>query len=471
MGPSFKKRCFSPEEKLTPILPNHFPHSSPHYYLKEPHLTHGKMRAIGYIAVFLISVLQLCLASQLGSLGDDNSTATFTTWASGFWSINSPAYQYGPSIVTLDDGTVVALYCSPGSGGSWDAIRATTSTDFSTWTDPIVLLLPQTSYELNSVCDPSLVRFHGVWFLYHTCINTQSSPDGYGNNRICVTMADSALGPYAAPANNVVLQDLECPSSASAAYCVGQPSAIVSPDGNRVLLYFTRTMPNDKNPPNPGYVYVAESRDGVNFSWLNGRKPIYGQRDVDVKYDRVNELFLMVQGDVGSTTISYATSTDGVNFTSFDPSFRSIVTNPSLPSGGSNNNPGLVGRSDGHFDGMTAVVYGSSPAGNPGWGQWKLYASPGALNYTQNNCFTCLSGSLTCDQACSAFNGDEGVCGYPGSTNPTACCNCVSAPSWSTCAVCAPTGCVAACQGAGYRTGICGNPGSTNPSDCCSCLN
>ena len=53
------------------------------------------------------------------------------------------------------------------------------------------------------------------------------------------------------------------------------------------------------------------------------------------------------QGDVGSPTLTWSVSPDGVAFLPFDPADRAMATNPGLPSGGSNNNPGLAALADG----------------------------------------------------------------------------------------------------------------------------
>lgn len=386
----------------------------------------------------------------------------------GFLGVPGSPYQYGPTI-SLVGSNYVAMYCSPGiAAGDWDVIRLATSGDFQTWSSPEVILAPQNGYDANSVCDPSLVLFNGQWLLYHTCINTANPPDGYTNNRICVSFADGVLGPYYSPPNPVVIQDLSCDKDPNKFYCVGQPSAVVAADGKSILLYYTNSNGVDARPPNPGNVYVQQSFDGFNFSPLNNGNWVYPQRDVDVKYDRVNRQYLMVQGDVGSTVLSYATSHDGVNWTSYNPAIRNISTNPDLPSGGSNNNPGLVGQPDGSFAGMTSVVYGSSPV--PGWGKWLLYNSQAF--FTNASCENCCQNS--CDFACRNSEGTQrGQCSVSGSTNPAGCCECYSYAIPAGCGACVGagvTGCVAACRAAGKTTGYCAKPGSTNPTDCCTCM-
>eukprot|EP01113_Clastostelium_recurvatum_P005049 TRINITY_DN12246_c0_g1_i1.p1 TRINITY_DN12246_c0_g1~~TRINITY_DN12246_c0_g1_i1.p1 ORF type:complete len:411 (-),score=56.46 TRINITY_DN12246_c0_g1_i1:31-1131(-) len=366
----------------------------------------------------------------------------------------------------MENGQYYVFYCSPDNTQQWDAIRMVPSADASTWSNPEIVLSGGNPYDYNSVCDPSVVKFHGVYYLYHTCINTVSPPDGYKNNRICVATADSITGPYHLLVEPVV-QNITCAPTNTNIYCVGQPSALVHND--TVYLYFTQVADGVNYPgPNQGYVYLATSTDGIHFEWANAKQPVYLQRDVDVKYDRTSQVFLMVQGDVGDKHISYAMSKDGVHFTPYNLN-NTIATNPNLPSGGTNNNPGLASESDGTFSGMTITAYGSSYTA--GWGDWHLYASYILVDPNANDCTACAY--MSCDFQCEKVLGSPqwGFCAHPHSKNGQACCDCTAIPAVPDCHVCAPEGCVAGCVGAGYQMGICGSPGSSNPSACCSCFN
>ncbi|CUI15373.1 Hypothetical protein, putative [Bodo saltans] len=408
------------------------------------------------------SMLMVCLVTVMEPT---TATTTFTTNPIGFLALTSPGYQYGPTVMLVGD-SYVAMWCSPGVNGAWDAIRMSISPDLQTWGEAAIILTPQSGYDSNSVCDPSLVSYRGQWFLYHTCINTANPPDGYTNNRICVAVADSVLGPYYSKSYPVI-QDLNCTKDYTAAYCVGQPSALVAPDGKGVLVYYSKVTTADTTPPNPGKIYVAYAPDGLTFSpYTDGA--VYPQRDVDVKYDRWSRQFVMVQGDVGSSTLTYSTSPDGIHWSAYAEPQRIISTNPNLPSGGTNNNPGLVGLPDGSFDGMTTVIYGSSVT--VGWGDWKLYASSGVLNTTTSDCLTCAENS--CDFACRDASGTkEGKCAAPMSRNGLDCCDCVPRVFPAACENCVAGGdCVAGCRLLGYATGVCASPGGTNPLACCSCV-
>ena len=309
--------------------------------------------------------------------------------------------------------------------------------------------------------------------------------------RICVAMADSIEGPwkhYPTP----VIQNLTCPSTGP--YCVGQPSAVVWDD--MVVVYYTLVDDATTQPPNPGNVLRAVSPDGVAFT-TPSTTPVLTQRDVDVKVDRNTGRFFLVQGDVGSSELTWSTSDDGgvtwqpcvaggsvalltgdELFTSCAPlacapgrynAAHSIATNPALPPGGTNNNAGIAGAPDGSFAGDTFIEYGSSYTA--GWGDWHLYRSDIVMDAAANNCTHCAPNS--CDWACSQASPSTpvvyGRCAVPGSTDPARCCECSTPPTPPSCAACAPTGCVAACSAAGHATGWCANPGSTDPSVCCAC--
>jgi plastocyanin len=180
---------------------------------------------------------------------------TVSSAAVGF--VNQPdqlSYEYGPTIIQ-EGGTFYNIFCSPGgfapSGNdkvtAWDVIRMTTSTDGRNWSEPSIVLEPSTTWDRSSVCDPSLVKFRGTYFLYHTCINTctdeRAPQDGYFQNRICVALADNITGPFR-KIGKPVIEDLTCaPGSHNTtcakeigAYCVGQPSATVI-DGAVVVFY------------------------------------------------------------------------------------------------------------------------------------------------------------------------------------------------------------------------------------------
>jgi hypothetical protein len=92
-------------------------------------------------------------------------------------------------------------------------------------------------------------------------------------------------------------------------------------------VVLARSGANDNTEgPNPGRILAMTSSDGVHFVprdrrdvsmvTLDGASPpaksetLFTQRDVDIRYDRVNKQLLMLQGDVGANQIFWSLSDD-----------------------------------------------------------------------------------------------------------------------------------------------------------------
>eukprot|EP01090_Pellita_catalonica_P007465 TRINITY_DN18050_c0_g1_i1.p1 TRINITY_DN18050_c0_g1~~TRINITY_DN18050_c0_g1_i1.p1 ORF type:complete len:348 (-),score=24.46 TRINITY_DN18050_c0_g1_i1:309-1352(-) len=346
----------------------------------------------------------------------------------------------------------------------------TQSTDGQNWHSTEIALKPGGSYDKNSVCDPSIVKFKGSYFLYHTCINVEDPPDGYTNNRICLAISDHITGPFY-KLDRPVIQDLSCPKDPKTAYCIGQPSALVHND--KIYVYYSSVFPlnHGSGPPNEGYVLLSTTPNGVS-NWqaeTNRTVPSYTQRDVDIKFDRSTKQFLMFQGDVGSNAIYWsAGSGDGKHFLPFTES-RKINTNPNLPQHGTDNNPGVAGLPDGTLgSGSGFVAYGSNYV--VGWGKWHLYRTSFINEPAVNNCSFC-AGPNGCDFACQGAlrTTAVGKCAFPFSIDPAKCCSCTIIPT-NDCSACAEGGCAATCAKIGHHTGYCDHPGSRDPSRCCACV-
>jgi len=411
--------------------------------------------------------------NDAAALSDSGAPLVIPTVASspvGFLTIPSrvPPYEYGPSIV-LENGRYYNFFCSPSDTPPhpYDAIRLTESDNGVDWTAPVSVLAAGGAYGAASVCDPSVVKFRGVYYMYHTCINPgppddPAPPDGYGNNRICVAVADSIKGPYRR-LDKPIIQDLTCPSKIMS-YCVGQPAAVVVDD--EVYVYYTNHRPGDPDP-SPGNIFVQSSKDGFTFGPIkNDGKPIWNRRNVDVKRDRRSGLFFMVQAEVDVQKVSWAVSNDGVHFSPYDAT-RYLEGNPALPAGGTNHNPGIASDAEGYFTGTSFVVYGSNYLTGVGI-DWHMYRSNFTLNPKENDCTACAPNS--CDWLCSTTvkTNQVGTCVVPGSSDSGKCCACAPAVEKPDCKGCSAA-CGTACVGAGYSVGVCAAPGSTNPSSCCGC--
>ena len=390
----------------------------------------------------------------------------------------------------------------------------TTSEDGTSWSAPTITLQSSTPWDRSSVCDPSIVKFRGTYFLYHTCINTCSPseghgpPDSYYQNRICVAIADSVSGPWV-KVGEPVIEDLSCASSNSTcakeqgAYCVGQPSAVVIGD-EIVVFYSSVGGANDPStPPNPGRVLAQATSDGVLFAPREttvqsamGCKPgdvppcegpdsppppkddiLFGQRDVDVRYDRDSKQLLLVQGDVGSKTISYSISSDdGRTFLPFSRN-RSVQTHNLSDCGATcaNHNPGLASLPDGSFGGESFVLTASSFTTPGKWGSWHLWRSNVGVGPHGLGCHACAPSG--CDFACSrgANATRTGTCAHPGSSDPGQCCSCGPYVESTPCKRCGraggATGCVELCRNAGHSAGgMCAFGDNITKGLCCKCF-
>ena len=420
------------------------------------------------------------------------------------------SYEYGSSIL-LDGGTYYNFFCSPGGYAppgnegvvAWDVIRMTTSSDGRTWSSPRVVVEPSTAWDHSSVCDPSIIKFRGTYFLYHTCINTcvgdtQGPPDGYYQNRICVALADNIAGPYR-KVGQPVIQDLSCDPGShgtncgkeAGAYCVGQPSAVIIDDSIVVFYSSVGGANDDTAPPNPGRILAMSSKDGVHFApryesrhalrrATTGLGPppasatLFSQRDVDIRFDRESNQLLMLQGDVGSDKIFWSLSGDGgASWLPWDANRSIAVNNVPGCTNCNNHNPGLAALPDGSFGAQTFALVASSYQ-NPGqWGVWRLFRSDVGVASSAFDCSGCAPAG--CDQLCSAAVGKtrKGTCAVPGSTDPDHCCSCEDYADDIPCAKCAASagGCVELCRAGGTHTaGMC-LYGDDDPQGlCCECF-
>jgi len=460
------------------------------------------------------------------------ASQTVSSVSVGFTNNTSPppSYEYGASILQ-ENGTFYSFFCSPGGLAppnnskvtAWDVIRMSTSHDGKLWTTPSIVLEPSTAWDHSSVCDPSIVQFRGTFFLYHTCINTcndddaRAPPDGYHQNRICVALADHIRGPWR-KVGQPVIQDLSCAPDAPAkpgcaaevgAYCVGQPSAVVVGRDEIVVFYSSVGGVNDPVAgPNPGRILAAVTTNGVDFvpRQENGAgagagagadavavadatvplallppvpvpppppprsATLFTQRDVDIRFDRVTNQLLMLQGDVGSAGIFWSLSGDaGMTWLPWSAN-RTIA----VDSGSScNHNPGLAAVPDGTFGGRTIALVASAFDPVPTWGRWHLWRTDvGVGPHAAEACSGCAPAG--CDHACSVAAGrtSMGECAAPNSTDPGDCCRCESFAPDMPCLKCAAGagGCVELCRSAGHQAGMCKYGDGSANGLCCECF-
>ena len=98
------------------------------------------------------------------------------------------------------------------------------------------------------------IEFVSLWQILSQVIST-----------LCV---ERVSGPYHS-LSTPVIQDLNCVKNSNAAYCVGQPSAVLV--NGTIYMFYTNNYPGDPGP-NPGYILTAVSRDGIHFTNVNTRQ-------------------------------------------------------------------------------------------------------------------------------------------------------------------------------------------------------
>lgn len=105
-------------------------------------------------------------------------------------------YQYGPSILINEDGSLDAWFSTPGNNSSeWDWIVYRHSDDGLNWSKDKVVLQPTgDSMDHYSVCDPGVIYFDGYYYLGYT--STLVSTDNGINNNVFVARSKNPDGPF-----------------------------------------------------------------------------------------------------------------------------------------------------------------------------------------------------------------------------------------------------------------------------------
>lgn len=308
---------------------------------------------------------------------------------------------YAPDVVRVSD-SLCLMYFGGQGGDGHDRIFLATSTDCHHWApwpdreDPEAII---DNGSANHVNDPSVVVVDGTWYLYYTVAATGE------DDRI--HLATSTDGFTWSP-QGLVLDVGESGSWDS--WKVGRP-AVIHRDGAFWLYY-------DGNDTTARHVGVATSTDGRSFTRHPANPLLLNVGAVDV--ERVGDtLVMLAESHVGT----YAqTSADGLTWcdqglifglTGADWDVYGQVT------------PFLFTRDGSSFD---ALFFGG--ASDACWcrnrvGQ-ALPAGDARPADPDEGCGGCVEDS-DCTQACrDGGYGVDGVCAAPGSTDPGACCACVS---------------------------------------------
>ena len=207
-------------------------------------------------------------------------------------------------------------------------------------------------------------------------------------------------------------------------------SALVSHAFGCILLGSSGVNDNTEGP-NPGRILAMTSGDGVHFVprdrthaplvTLDGASPpaksetLFTQRDVDIRYDRVNKQLLMLQGDVGANQIFWSLSDDlgaplthtdhimsmcsrltwfgcvsGLTWLPWADTRTIAVHNVSACKTCNNHNPGLAALPDGSFGGQTFALVASSFEVPGRWGQWHLFRTDVGVTARGLGCSACV---------------------------------------------------------------------------------
>ena len=109
---------------------------------------------------------------------------------------SSSGYNYGPSIIINEDGSMDAWFSSPGNNSTqWDWIRYRHSDDGINWSSSEVVLTPTVgSWDSCSACDPGVIFFNDYYYLAYTSTN-DSGRNGL-NNSAFVARSKYPNGPF-----------------------------------------------------------------------------------------------------------------------------------------------------------------------------------------------------------------------------------------------------------------------------------
>jgi hypothetical protein len=344
---------------------------------------------------------------------------------------------YAPDLQRVDGGW--AMFYGAQGGDGHDRIYVATSRDGAAWRKwpsdaaPRPVLDRGTS---NHVNDPSVVRANGRWSMFYTDAPTAE------NDRIWLAQSDTLTG--FARVGEVLGPG---PAGAWDDEKVGRPS--VHFDGATWWMFYDGTARGRR------HVGLATSTDGRTFTRHPRNPLVLDAGAVDVQ--RVGGVWVMLRE--GGAGTYWSTSPDGLCWVD-----RGLLFGLS---GGSYDRFGQVTPHLQVVDGAPVAVWfgGASVAS---WDRNRIAVAHADGAPAGGGCTACLGAGLSCAAACqSAIGPTGGVCGMPGSTDPSRCCAC--APEGCERCIGSAPDCHAACVSAGGAGGWCATPGSTDGSHCCAC--
>lgn len=344
---------------------------------------------IGTISAIIGSINNLMQVAQLQpAIGVINT---------GFFKIadsanNGYTYGYAPTIIK-ENGIYHTFYCSnPELAAGIDAIRYVYSKDGLNWSNPKIVLRanpsinPKTGQWINrAACDPSLVYYQGYYYLYYTNQHQTGSTLVDGNNpptqgNISVARASTISGLYLTytergtweknpPDAKMIILPLVKRSGDLGSYGAGQQTVLVK-DGELYMWYTDDSISSRKEPR----IYFLKSNNPVHWSREPVPTDLTNISSVDIKYDRINNKFVMVkilQMHTKNTSLVVSDSQDGINWKNF------ITIYPKQKFPVFAHNVGMSGNREGHLaDRESPIVAFGVPYNlnsQDTWGVWDLF--------------------------------------------------------------------------------------------------
>lgn len=258
-------------------------------------------------------------------------------------------YDYGPTI--FYDGAIYHLYwCSLQEDGTGDAIMHATSKDGLVWINVQRVLTPTPFSEETAgqadghVCDPSVVKVGGTYYLYYTA----ASLSGQNNQIFLSRSSDGVL--WTKYPNNASPQPVIRNTAQSGQYGIGQ-SVVFYKDG-KFWHYYTDT---DKAGE-----MLALASDGISFTVQNEGKPVFAVTNYIPTFLVSYGIFFAIstQNELTNKGLYYSFSFDGIKWDPlvFDEKKKRAVGG----NRGSLHNAGILGDSNQLVSGsVVRVFYGA----------------------------------------------------------------------------------------------------------------